>query len=193
MIDVVFLLLTFFIYTLVVRVEFLPVQLMGVSTGEQLTERDVVAITIDRAGRYYVNREPLGEQAFEDRLREIGGLEDQPMVVVAMQVEDVDQPWLFEAEAGVEADAVEGAEMIAEMVEDAAADVDEVDDVPPLERSGTLPRAVDRGPVIVHLIGLLQQAGIKDFRFAGPPASGAGGGMPAMPRRAGSDVGGGGP
>ncbi|QQE12689.1 biopolymer transporter ExbD [Planctomycetota bacterium] len=127
MIDVIFLLLTFFIYTLVVRVDFLPVKLAGVNTGQQLTETTVVAITISKAGQYFVNQKELKEEAFVDKLNTIGSQEEQPLVVVAMEVED------------------EG------------------------EQIDTTIKLVDRGPLILNLVQKLQNAGIKDFRFAGPP------------------------
>ncbi|WP_432797537.1 ExbD/TolR family protein [Poriferisphaera sp. WC338] len=165
MIDVVFLLLTFFIYTLVVRVEFLPVALAGVNTGEKLVETEVVAITIDRGGRYFVNREPLGEAAFEMKLREIGGMEKQPLVVVAMQVEEGTDgsEWLMGAVEDIEGeDAAEGADKLVR-------EEGEGVDVVPSERAGDAVKAVDRGPLVLKLIQMMQGAGIKDFRFAGPP------------------------
>ena len=127
MIDVIFLLLTFFIYTLVVRVDFLPVKLAGVNTGQKLTETKVVAITIDRGGKYFVNRELMDEDAFREELSSIGKMENQPLVVVAMEVEDESIP-------------------LSEKI-----------------------LAVDRGPLVLNLVQKLQTAGIKDFRFAGPP------------------------
>ncbi|WP_200761233.1 ExbD/TolR family protein [Poriferisphaera corsica] len=127
MIDVIFLLLTFFIYTLVVRVEFLPVKLAGVNTGQKLNDVKVVAITIDRAGQYYINQQPITNELFKLKLSEVGQLEEQPLVVVAMEVEG-----------------------------DTQIDASNI-------------TAVDRGPLILNLVQKLQNAGVKDFRFAGPP------------------------
>lgn len=61
LIDVIFLLLTFFIYAMVlmVRAELLPVKMQAFESGEPATVRPAVAITIDAAGGLYLNREPL--------------------------------------------------------------------------------------------------------------------------------------
>ena len=127
MIDVIFLLLTFFIYTLVIRVEFLPVTLAGVNTGQKLTETKVVAITISQSGEYFINQEHHDPERFLMKIREISLMETQPLVVVAMEVEDKSKP------------------------------------------VSTAAKRVDRGPVMLNLIQILQSAGIKNFKFAGPP------------------------
>ncbi len=92
LIDVIFLLLTFFIYSLVmmVRAEILPVTLTSVSTGEQGQDADVVAITIDKAGAFYLNRRVIQPEELNARLTEMAGAEAQPRLFLAMEVDDPD-------------------------------------------------------------------------------------------------------
>ena len=61
LIDVIFLLLTFFIYAMVlmVRAEMLPVQMPAFSSGTPARPLPAVTITIDRAGALFFNREPI--------------------------------------------------------------------------------------------------------------------------------------
>ena len=61
LIDVVFLLLTFFIFSMVmmVRANVLPVELVGIASAETAGDNLAAAITIDRDGHYYFNRQPI--------------------------------------------------------------------------------------------------------------------------------------
>lgn len=87
MIDVIFLLLTFFIYCQVVlkRVEILPVALTGLSTGEQPTEDLIQAITIDRDGQLFLNREPIDPATLDQRLAEMSRQPNPPTVYLALE------------------------------------------------------------------------------------------------------------
>ncbi|MEQ9455153.1 MAG: biopolymer transporter ExbD [Phycisphaeraceae bacterium] len=60
LIDVVFLLLTFFIYsmTVMVRAELLPVELTSLEQGTAAEIPPSLAITLDNAGDLYIDREP---------------------------------------------------------------------------------------------------------------------------------------
>ena len=89
LIDVIFLLLTFFIYSLMmmVQAEILPIQLSPLATGEPAEPAFIGAITIDRVGRLYLNRQPLGEQELDVRLREMARMDQPPKLFVAMEVE----------------------------------------------------------------------------------------------------------
>ena len=90
LIDVIFLLLTFFIYSLVVmvRAEILPVTLTSVSTGEQGQDAEVVAITIDKAGTFYLNRQVIGSAELDVKLTEMAQGETLPRLFLAMEVDD---------------------------------------------------------------------------------------------------------
>ncbi len=68
MIDVIFLLLTFFIYAMVlmVRAELLPVEMHGFSSGVPARVPPAVAITIDRNGALFFNRDPVALSAVID-------------------------------------------------------------------------------------------------------------------------------
>ena len=61
MIDVIFLLLTFFIYAMVlmVRAELLPLQLPEFASGQPATIPPAVTISIDEQGSLFLNREPI--------------------------------------------------------------------------------------------------------------------------------------
>jgi biopolymer transport protein ExbD len=92
LIDVIFLLLTFFIYSLVtmVHAEILPVQLQTLSTGEAATPASIVAVTIDVHGRLYLNRALIDEDRLDERLNVIAQLEDTPKLFLAL--EDIGSP-----------------------------------------------------------------------------------------------------
>ena len=87
LIDVIFLLLTFFIYSLVtmVRAEILPVQLQPLTTSRAAEPASILAITIDSRGRYYVNREPISAESLDAKLSEIAKLDDPPTLFLAME------------------------------------------------------------------------------------------------------------
>ncbi len=89
LIDVIFLLLTFFIYSLMVMVhaQILPVSLTTLGSGERATQPAVHAITLDDQGRLYFNRQPI---TLGDLERELKALADQPdtaTLYLAMQEE----------------------------------------------------------------------------------------------------------
>jgi biopolymer transport protein ExbD len=87
LIDVIFLLLTFFIYSLVtmVRAEILPVQLQALTTGESAKPAVVVAVTIDSQGGLYLNRVLIDEAGLEERLGEIARSEAKPKLFLALE------------------------------------------------------------------------------------------------------------
>lgn len=72
LIDVIFLLLTFFIYAMVlmIRAELLPVQMQKFSSGEPARPAPAVTLTIDQRGLLYCDREPIEVDAVVDRLRQ---------------------------------------------------------------------------------------------------------------------------
>lgn len=60
LIDVVFLLVTFFIYsmTLMIRAQVLPVELPGLSEGRAAPNVDAISITLDESGALFVDAQP---------------------------------------------------------------------------------------------------------------------------------------
>jgi len=147
LIDVVFLLLTFFIYALMVTVqaEVLPVALAPVGTGEAVEPAEIVAITIDAEGDFYFDREPVSQAELDRRLTALASQPpaDRPQLFVAME----------ESLAGSAAPV--GGEAGSEAEEDAGPD------------RGP---AIDRGPLLIRLIARLRAAGLTDFSFIGDPA-----------------------
>lgn len=89
LIDVVFLLLTFFIYSFVmmVRAEVLPVALTSLGTGGRPNATQLQAITVDHAGKLFLNREPINEKDLRHKLQEMAQLEKPPTVYVALEAE----------------------------------------------------------------------------------------------------------
>lgn len=61
MIDVIFLLLTFFIYAMVlmVRAELLPVQMQEFASGTPATPAPAMTLSLDMKGDLYLNRHPI--------------------------------------------------------------------------------------------------------------------------------------
>jgi len=89
LIDVIFLLLTFFIYSLVVmvRAEILPITLTTLSTGQRAMPTQIQAVTIDHEGRLFLNRELIQEQDLRQRLVEIAGAPDTPTLYIALEAQ----------------------------------------------------------------------------------------------------------
>jgi biopolymer transport protein ExbD len=88
LIDVVFLLLTFFIYSLIVMrymPNVLPVKLSPVTAGQAAKPIELQALTIDRAGVVYLNREALPPSEIDARLAELGAIQDTIKLVIAME------------------------------------------------------------------------------------------------------------
>ncbi len=87
LLDVIFLLLTFFIYSqvMVVRAEVLPVKLAQVSGGESAPIPSMFAITIDVQGQVYLNRKPLTEAQLGAQLEKAMNTDEPPRVYLAME------------------------------------------------------------------------------------------------------------
>lgn len=98
LIDVVFLLLTFFIYSMIVMVhaKVLPVTLAGIGSGEAAEPARIEAITIDREGQLYLNRETIELDALRQRLDQFAADPQPPQVFLALQEQgDTDRGPLF--------------------------------------------------------------------------------------------------
>ena len=100
LIDVIFLLLTFFIYSMVtmVRAEILPVQLQTLTTGRTAEPTAILAVTIDIRGELYLNREPIAPDALDKRLNEVAQLDDPPKLFLALE----DSPRVDAGETGTQ-------------------------------------------------------------------------------------------
>jgi len=87
LLDVIFLLLTFFIYALVTMVEaqVVPLNLTTLTTGKSAEPSDFAAVTIDRQGQLYFNREPVSEAALDQKLASIAASPDPPRLLLAME------------------------------------------------------------------------------------------------------------
>jgi biopolymer transport protein ExbD len=87
LIDVIFLLLTFFIYAMVlmVRAELLPVEMHAFASGEPAKVPPAVAITIDRNGSLYLNREPIAMTAVLERLQMVKATDPDTVIYVAAE------------------------------------------------------------------------------------------------------------
>lgn len=86
--DVIFLLLTFFIYAMVlmVRAELLPVQMQELISGQPATPAPAVTISIDAAGRTFLDREPIAIENVVERLQRI--TRDNPKTVIYLAAEE---------------------------------------------------------------------------------------------------------
>lgn len=87
LIDVVFLLLTFFIYAMVVLVELKSsgVALVSIEGSAQAVNEQVVLVEIDGGGGVLIDGRPIADDELDARLREIASRQDVPPMVVALQ------------------------------------------------------------------------------------------------------------
>ena len=78
LIDVIFLLLTFFIYAMVlmIRAEVVPMEMHSFGSGETASPQAAITISLDAAGSLFVDRAPVDVDDLVDHLR--AALEDQP-------------------------------------------------------------------------------------------------------------------
>lgn len=87
LIDVIFLLLTFFIYSLIVMVkaQVLPVELSSVTAGQSTSRTVVNAITIDAQGKLFFNRDPMTMEQLDTVLEKLAREPDAAKLYLAMQ------------------------------------------------------------------------------------------------------------
>ncbi len=88
LIDVIFLLLTFFIYAMVlmVRAEVLPVPLESYASGAPAEPRTSISVTIGVDGNIYVNRDIVGLERIAETVQH--ELKDDPNAAIYVVVED---------------------------------------------------------------------------------------------------------
>ena len=90
LIDVVFLLLTFFIVAVAVmdRLKSSGVDLVSVEGADQAVDERMVLLEIDGNGAVLIDGVAVADDELDSRLREIAGRADAPPIIVALQ--DVD-------------------------------------------------------------------------------------------------------
>jgi len=89
MIDVIFLLLTFFIYCMImmIRADVLPVRLTPISTGNAATPEKIEAITIDKSGSLFFNRQKVAYDELDARLSALAKDGSHGRIYVALEAE----------------------------------------------------------------------------------------------------------
>ena len=98
LIDVIFLLLTFFIYSMMVMLhaEILPVSLVPVGTGQRGTDTGVHVITIDGDGRLFFDRQQVAGAELDRRLADLAAEGDHRRLYLAVEADgQVDRGPLF--------------------------------------------------------------------------------------------------
>ena len=94
MIDVIFLLLTFFVYAMVlmIRAELLPVQMQEFASGQPAKPAPAVTISLDRSGALYVDRDPVTLDNILDRLRSVTKGDPETIIYLAAEeMGDIDR------------------------------------------------------------------------------------------------------
>lgn len=84
LIDVVFLLLTFFVFSLVLmeRVNLLRIDLPVLGAGDRSGSPETITVLLDADGRLYLNAEPVEADRLPDRIRELReGRDDIPLFI----------------------------------------------------------------------------------------------------------------
>jgi len=91
LIDVVFLLLTFFIFSLVllVRVDVLNISLPTIGAGQPATSTNAITIALDRDGTLFVNAQPVTQDELGDRVRAIWDDQPEASLVVAADTQGI--------------------------------------------------------------------------------------------------------
>jgi biopolymer transport protein ExbD len=89
MIDVIFLLLTFFVYCMVMMVnaQVLPVNLTGIGAGQRAPSGKIEAITIDKDGNLYWNRNAMEWASLDDKLKGLLADPAKPKLFLAMEAQ----------------------------------------------------------------------------------------------------------
>lgn len=94
LIDVIFLLLTFFIYAMVlmIRAELLPMDLPEYASAEPARPSPAITVSLDREGRLNVDREPVVVEDVLPRIRAAVDAEPATVVYLAAEAEgDLDR------------------------------------------------------------------------------------------------------
>ena len=156
LIDVIFLLLTFFIYSLIVMrfmPNVLPVKLTPVTAGRTAEPGPMHVLTLDKAGVVYLDREVVAEGELDARLTALAEADPPVKLVIAME----------EIDAAARQAELEAA--VAAATGDLAAQGTDQ----PMQVPGAGGGPVDRGPLLMDLIGRVRRAGIENFALVGDP------------------------
>jgi len=88
LIDVIFLLLTFFIYAMVlmVRAEMLPMQMQQFASGQPATPVPAVTLSLDSAGGLFLDRRPIELEEVVPRLQQ--AVRDEPETVIYLAADE---------------------------------------------------------------------------------------------------------
>lgn len=88
LIDVIFLLLTFFIYAMVlmVRAELLPVQMQEFASGQPATPAPAMTLSLDAGGDLFLNRQPVALDDVVPRLQQ--AVRDDPETVIYLAADE---------------------------------------------------------------------------------------------------------
>ena len=90
LIDVVFLLLVFFIYAMVSMVVHRGIKVELPSAGtSSLEQSDYISITIDAENTLYLNKEPCEQKALIERILSLRGSQDKPVFIEGDQKADL--------------------------------------------------------------------------------------------------------
>jgi len=86
LIDVVFLLLTFFIFSwfMMVRAEVLPVRILPIAGGQQPGVAQMQVIMIDAQGAFILNRQQVNSDELSERLQALAMDPDNPPLFIAV-------------------------------------------------------------------------------------------------------------
>lgn len=89
LIDVIFLLLTFFIYSwlLTVHAEVLPVKLTTLASGKPAEAAMLKVVNIDGHGHLFLNREPVSAEALGRMMAEVARQSPRPRIFLAMEAQ----------------------------------------------------------------------------------------------------------
>lgn len=85
--DVVFLLLTFFIYSIVmtVKANVMPVSLPTLTTGQEAKDHNIAGVTVDRAGHFFLNRNQVSRDQLEEELSKLSQQDPAPQFFLAVE------------------------------------------------------------------------------------------------------------
>lgn len=86
LIDVVFLLLTFFIFAMVmmVRANVLDLRLPDLASAQQATQVPLIAVSLDAQGQLHIDGEPIAWEAFVQTLNERQEAQPEAQIAVAV-------------------------------------------------------------------------------------------------------------
>lgn len=87
LIDVIFLLLTFFIYSMVLmaQAQILPVKMTPLDEGRSPQPGPMHALSINRDGKLFFNRSQIGMFELEQRLNQLGNESPPPTLYLAVE------------------------------------------------------------------------------------------------------------